>query len=910
LFLLWGIPGICPADDERRTELGSSPPGQRHRRGREKRKGAEASKKSSGTGATSSSSTSSNSAAGAGNDAFLDALLPLDPVHERARRMAGRRKREDAVPQRVAAAAAAAVADEADGVVEDLLRSVVVGGASREEARRFDGRRAQQQRLLDWAAAWRDRWRDSPPVRQLWQLLTYRPPCGIVALTAVARLFWTGRIWKLLAYESVEDVLQKESRRRERLRRKGRALYLDPDDTAYDEFGGVERVRRELCKSTIEGMIDQHVQGSDYAESASLLRALRDALSVSHHPRGAPSRFVQDSIKPISRVELEMAAGSRMSGVGDISRQRTQQIVSTAAMTAQVRVLDALLRVCRDRLLKTTFRLVKTSEHWDRRVRGKAAITARLPYWAPKWLEESVERDRLQAMYAQSAADAELTRLGQVAAILVERPDDVRESALLDALKATEQTGLASSKSKSPEESKKSFRQKITRWKPPPLSVMILKRKADGGRTLLSIRKLDPEGNRLEGNSASSALLSDPDQTGWLEEARSWTLEARTILCDVVQTSLKESAATADFDEDEFARSTGKWCSGGSDDSAVGQWTTVFRYIDRLPSWQRIFEPKKIRLPLDWLRRWDAFGIPSSLFAVWLACKIHTVALPYWPRFKKEGIESFQKGREIFQTRVWVPFKGIVEEIMNKSPSFMATSFNLGDEEISLDHMLRDMGCGDGSPEGRREALQKATEQYEEVLRTGLVKNIIRGRLAQHLLIQVQQLKVGLLSTLDYIDVLMRGNRIYFSVLAAIPAFVIAWVGTKLFLRSLYNIRSKDLRPLTYAHREMREYLDSIENLILLSDQSTESEEVDSRELWKTPLSSRELGELLFNVHRYLILMDFITPPVPTRLSDPIHESLQALLGTAGTLKRLGTERQLAWLKTVKEKHQDLTKVL
>jgi nuclear-control-of-ATPase protein 2 len=243
----------------------------------------------------------------------------------------------------------------------------------------------------------------------------------------------------------------------------------------------------------------------------------------------------------------------------------------------------------------------------------------------------------------------------------------------------------------------------------------------------------------------------------------------------------------------------------------------------------------------------------------------------------------------------------------------MMSALGLDAEETSLDHMLRDLGFGDGTPASRQSALQKATDQYELDVSSGLLTNLMRGRLVQLLLVQVQQLKVGLLSALDTIDVLLQGNRINFQVLAAIPAIVIATYGTRYFLRGLYNIRAKDIRPVTVVHGEMTRYLTKMENIFLLSDSVTAQENDRRGEIplrWATQLGPAELGELILNMHRYLILLDFSSPPFRPRDCDDIQQAMQRFFGTTGTLKRLGHDRQLEWLGRIKQKHQDLVKTL
>jgi len=361
-------------------------------------------------------------------------------------------------------------------------------------------------------------------------------------------------------------------------------------------------------------------------------------------------------------------------------------------------------------------------------------------------------------------------------------------------------------------------------------------------------------------------------------------------------------------------------------------WRSVVNYVDSTPSWRRIGEGQKVRLRyafrfIDWYKNWDFLGIPSSLLMIYGADVVHErFVKPHWATVRQEFFKVSKKTGEIMQARVLEPLKGIYDDIMNKSPSMMS-ALGLEIEEMSLDHMLRDLGCGDGTRAARPEALKKAMEQYEQDISGGLVRNVIGGRLVRLMLLQIQQLKVGLLSALDTIDVLVQSNKIYFRILAAIPAAVMMTYGTRYMTRFFYNLRAKDIRPVTVVHGEMTHYLTKIENLLLLSDQAEVSEGGDGtggglprhaqkvdessstpRGGWATPLKPSELGELILNMHRYLILLDFGSPPFPSSSCDQIHNSLQQFLGTGGTLKRLQPDRQLLWLSRIQQKHKELVK--
>jgi nuclear-control-of-ATPase protein 2 len=232
------------------------------------------------------------------------------------------------------------------------------------------------------------------------------------------------------------------------------------------------------------------------------------------------------------------------------------------------------------------------------------------------------------------------------------------------------------------------------------------------------------------------------------------------------------------------------------------------------------------------------------------------------------------------------------------------SGFGLQLEEQSLDNMLRDLGFGDGTPANRLVALQKAAEQYEQYLNGGVFVNLARGGLVRLLLVQVQQLKVGLLSALDTIDVLLKGNQIHFQLLAAIPAVIFATYGTRFVLRFIYSIRSKDFRPITAAHSKMAGYLSHMERVILLNEPD---EKMDDKQQKHHHLSPATLGEVSLYMYRYLSLLEYSSTLLPAASTEQIHLSLQELLGT--TLRNDGSnDLTLRWLDRIKGQHHELLK--
>jgi len=204
--------------------------------------------------------------------------------------------------------------------------------------------------------------------------------------------------------------------------------------------------------------------------------------------------------------------------------------------------------------------------------------------------------------------------------------------------------------------------------------------------------------------------------------------------------------------------------------------------VDNLDNLRRVGEGRELSMTDSGLKVWteklDVFGIPSSLALIGAAKVLHNYLLPYWPQFKHAAWKALVISWGIFKTRFWKPFYGIVQGLMDKDTGLLE-AFDIENEEQSLDNMLEDLGLGNGSAETRKEALQGAARLYEEQLDNGVIRSALRGRLVRLLLIQVQQLKAGLLHAMASIDVLVAANRLNIQILAAIPAVLIVYFGTR-----------------------------------------------------------------------------------------------------------------------------------
>ena len=147
----------------------------------------------------------------------------------------------------------------------------------------------------------------------------------------------------------------------------------------------------------------------------------------------------------------------------------------------------------------------------------------------------------------------------------------------------------------------------------------------------------------------------------------------------------------------------------------------------------------------------------------------------------------------------------------------------------------------------------------------------------------------------------MKGNQIHFQMLAAIPAVLIATFGTRWFLRALYNIRSRDIRPVKVVHGEMAIYLDRMERLLRLAEREHDDQLLTGK---RVQLSWAEFGELILLMYRYLMLLDYGSPPFPSRQCDQIRLLLHDIV------QNVDGKVDATWMVAVKQKHQELFKYL
>lgn len=279
-----------------------------------------------------------------------------------------------------------------------------------------------------------------------------------------------------------------------------------------------------------------------------------------------------------------------------------------AYWTCQVRMHDALLRVVRNRLLQSTVRLARTSQHWKRRRRiasSVSSVVAGAPSSTP-WLQPSARKSASQSTggggggilswwnrnvvqrrsqwalevdhdqktrwaVAQASYMAEAAKLGRVTSVLIQQPDDLDPSHLIV---ASEQEVTAPTSSADDDRGRDTSKLNETPAAAPPargaaqwLPRYSMRWVADG-KGHVSIRKLDPNPMAWWEDSSGDQGHGNKDHRRWgrfaatlqgqvdaVRHAKAWVHEARAVISQVVQetieTSVRDPKRNKDGDDDD-----------------------------------------------------------------------------------------------------------------------------------------------------------------------------------------------------------------------------------------------------------------------------------------------------------------------------------------------------------------------
>ena len=763
------------------------------------------------------------------------------------------------------------------------------------------------------------------------KIFYYKPPVGITSIYVFFNLLLS-RNKKLVSILLSDEEEQRQMERSTKMRKKrvGRSLELDEaDGKLLIGLGGVESVRAELCLAALEDYIipsdddatattattttatkDQSscdVKGetldlnnlSDRNTISYYATAARDALKINAAPMSSREDFVERTIDPLVKLEglhdvyAQFCATHQCAG----KRQQTQQLQSTekvdvdivfmSSKVAEIRTMDALLRTLRDRLVLSALRLYRKEKYRVWRLQWyENGFGIYFKTWMRRTMKnKTIVDDRRNLQLTRAALKREMERLGQVEQLLLTRPCELSESRLLTSVKATVgETGTMK-----------------------------------GDSYVSSTSQTFNTAGRIDGDGARLALLrSECNGKGhknensfqeWTTEAHEWSMKSREVISDLVTETISDvfdpSTSLTRYRKSSIETDLSvllHWSKREKSD-AEG-WSTVLALIDNLSKARLMREYKYLPAAADlkyWFKKVDVFGVPSALATVGAALVVHNTVKPYWSDIVDGARVVAEATWGVIEFRFVNPMKDIVLDLLNRRPKLL-DPFALENEEISLDNMLRDLGIGDGTKEGRKEALAAASRMYESELSQGAIRKIFRGEMVRLLLIQVQQLKTGLLQAMGSIDDLVDSNRLNVQLLATIPAILFVTYGTRLFFRALYSLRSKDIVGLPSAHAEMKDLLMKMERCLLLSSHSVDNQDSATNFVrhsnddimgHPTFMSPDELGEFVLYMHSYLVILDYCSPPFPSKACDAIHSGMQELLMQG----QLSTKRQIALLQ-------------
>ncbi|KAL3804917.1 hypothetical protein HJC23_006689 [Cyclotella cryptica] len=718
------------------------------------------------------------------------------------------------------------------------------------------------------------------------------------------------------------EKLQLRRKKRRKMYRKGRSFDLDRGDLIYNNFGGIETVRVRACQEGLRAALalsddalhrddspkkslfgNKRSQDSDMESKTEYTRDIETAiraLQLSCAPRGSREYFVEQSIDALSNLRkyLTPANNESISGKApSIHEQNLQLLLAFSSKLIELRTLDALLRTLRDRHLVVSYRLRRAQNYWKWHVNlssgrlGRLAQRIRYDVMSILPWGDLDFRDRNQKEYERitAACERELLWLGSVEKLLLERPVEMDADDMFSVLSEKKRKG---------------------QWWTGLLF------EAD------SFEDEDSNDLSSEAKFASTVnLLVQGQNRMWLRQSENWTKRARNVIADSLDATVRSSFTPIGkvgphdasqnivehngtiYAESEFLQ---KWASYDEAFSDSSSWLAVLSLVDYAASTQRAGEQRHFQFSDLTMRikQYDFLGIPSSALMLAAANSLHdNIIAPHSQEIIQFIKSIFQAIWGIIEFRFYTPMKDIVLDLLNRRPR-MVDPFALMNEQISLDNMLKDLGVGDGTRQTRAVALASASRMYEQEVAGGAIRGIIRGRVAQLMLIQIQQLKADLLQAMDQIDNLVDANRLNVQLVASIPAVLILIWGTRGLLLLWSNVRMKDLRLPRDVHAEMADYLKSMEEVLILANHELDSSSGPAGS--RACLGPKDMGKLLLWMHLYLNLLDYMSPPFPSKNCDSIHQSMQKLLMQG----QMSTSRQLELLKVIQEKHNDFLKTL
>jgi hypothetical protein len=263
------------------------------------------------------------------------------------------------------------------------------------------------------------------------------------------------------------------------------------------------------------------------------------------------------------------------------------------------------------------------------------------------------------------------------------RPREMESAHLLHALKKS-----GSPESRPPNQSRSEKKEWRKTWRIPKISRYSLR--FERGRPVL--RQLEKD-IYIRGSTAMDVLLED-DKEGmleWYADAGGWVKMARRVLCEMLQESLEASVSTEEhdtrLDDLEFIKTAWDLAEtqprGETVDSTAMNiysrtrqaWGKALHLVEDIRYNRRVGEGRLVHFRdlsiFSFLKDVDVFGIPSAAAKIYVAHLVHAWASPYFPVARKAARETWQALLTVFMTRFYEPAKGVLMDILDRSPNSM-----------------------------------------------------------------------------------------------------------------------------------------------------------------------------------------------------------------------------------------------
>ena len=649
-------------------------------------------------------------------------------------------------------------------------------------------------------------------------ILLYKPPLGASTFYVTFRLFQLHRRRQRRSSRAMDSASSEmfSSFKKTRKKRRSRAFDIDPSDREYRNFGGVIPIRVEYCQQALKSASAQ----SYLEEDLEMIDAASKVLAISCSLQESYESLVDKSSQPLSHLYSFLQATNDKN-----EKKELHSIIKEAAYIGEIRLLDALLRVFRDRLLVTSRRLEEDKKFYEQRNKllQKGILGDSLQFLQKKVIGTSLEDNKRTFVMAEAAVQEEIERLGKIQKTMLERPKDLPSTILLNN---------------------------------------------------------ENQNEKVDANEEREMIEE------WNHNAHMWILQARSIINEILSqqiSNIDPSAFSNDQRDTTLAQDLLSLSEYSKSNYEIDQtWKTGLHLVDGLFIAQKKKQEKFLTNLKMLSKDIDIFGIPSSLAILVYADILHNILSPRWSLITGFAKKSYDVTKGIIIFRFWEPFRDIILDLINRRP-ILLEPFAVLNEQQSLDNMLRDLGVSDGTKAMREAGIAGASRLYEKEI-TRPIMGVFQGQLIRLLLIQVQILKSNLFDAMLTIDHLVDSNRLNIQLLASIPAFLLIKWGSRLLFTTIFRVRSRDLRPINGVLDEMYEYLLSIERCLLLV--GLDDAKSTNTTLADQPSG---LGEFVLLVHSYLILLDFVCPPTQSKLCESVQSSLQDLLlqGQPNTSRQL-----------------------